>query len=112
MPYKFNPLTQKLDLVGISEAPSDGLMYGRKNGEWAPITLLPPIERWWDPTGGLPVGPAIGDRYGSDGTGSGWTDGYIYEWDGSVWVESAPEEGWMVWALLELIFYVFFSVYF
>ena len=74
-------------------------------GTW----LLPPIVEWYDPTVGLPADPEVGDRYGADGSGSGWIDGYIYEWDGESWVESEPEEGWMVWALFELILYVFFS---
>jgi len=101
MPWPYNPFTKKLDKVR-SNAEINALIA-------AATWLEPPIERWWDPTAGLPVGPAIGDRYGADGAGSGWTDGYIYEWDGASWVESIPEEGWMVWALLELIFCVFFS---
>lgn len=72
-------------------------------------TLRPPVIDWYDPSAGLPVAPTVGDRYISDGSGSGWTDGYIYEWDGTTWVEEEPDEGWMVWMLLELIFYVFFS---
>lgn len=93
------------------DAPSDGTIYGRRNGDWERFTLIPPIEEWWDPTGGLPVAPADGDRYVSDGTGNGWTDGYIYEWDDTagVWVESVPEEGWMFWEIFGLIMWVFFS---
>jgi hypothetical protein len=79
--------------------------------------LMPPIIEWYDPTGGLPGDghdpledpPEVGDRYGSDGDGSGWYDGYIYEWDGEEWVESEPEEGWMIWDLLEMILWFFFS---
>ena len=71
--------------------------------------LVPPITEWYDPTGGLPVDPDVGDRYGADATAEGWTIDYIYEWDGTEWVESEPEEGWMIWALSELLFYVFFS---
>ena len=96
----------------LSDAPSDGTMYGRRDGAWERISLLPPVYDWWDPTGGLPVAPADGDRYIADGDGSGWTDGYIYEWDDttSTWIESdAPEDGWMFWMIAELLFYVFFS---
>ena len=77
------------------------------NFDW----LLPPIIEWYDPVaeGGLPVDPEIGDRYGSDSTGYGWTIDYIYEWDGIEWVESVPSDGWMLWALLDMIFWVFFS---
>lgn len=78
-----------------------------RSGEW----LFPPIIEWWDPVaeGGLPADPEVGDRYGADGTGYGWTYDYIYEWDGEEWVEYPPEEGWMLWCLLDLIFYAFFS---
>jgi len=71
--------------------------------------LLPPVDDWYDPAGGLPGAPTIGDRYVSESTANGWTQDYIYEWDGSDWVEYPPEEGWMIWMLLELMFYVFFS---
>ena len=73
------------------------------------VWLLPPIIEWWDPAGGLPEDPTVGDRYGSDGTAEGWAEGYIYEWDGDEWVETEPEEGFMLWDLLGLIFWIFFS---
>lgn len=78
-----------------------------RGGTW----LMPPIIEWYDPVaeGGLPADPDVGDRYGCDGTGYGWTIDYIYEWDGSEWIESAPEEGWMLWCLFEMLFYIFFS---
>jgi len=82
-----------------------GLISWESTADW----LIPPIIEWYDPTGGLPADPEIGDRYGADATAEGWTIDYIYEWDGDVWVESEPEDGWMVWALLELMFFVFFS---
>ena len=77
----------------------------------SPVWLFPPIIDWYDPVaeGGLPTDPTVGDRYGADNTGYGWTIDYIYEWDGLEWVESAPEEGWMLWDLLGLIFWTFFS---
>jgi len=74
-------------------------------GTW----VMPPVEDTFDPTGGLPVAPTTGDRYISEATANGWIENYIYEWDGSAWVGTAPEEGLMVWMLFDLIFYVFFS---
>jgi len=76
-----------------------------------PSLLEGPVEDWWDPVaeGGLPPAPTLGDRYIAETSGSDWTEYYIYEWDGDEWVEYAPEEGWMVWMLMELVFYVFFS---
>ena len=71
--------------------------------------LVDPVEDSYDPTGGLPADPTVGDRYISDATANGWTINYIYEWDGTSWEESIPEEGWMVWMLLDLLYYVFFS---
>jgi len=71
--------------------------------------LVDPVEDSYDPTGGLPADPTVGDRYISDDTANGWTIDYIYEWDGTSWEESIPEEGWMVWMLLDLLYYVFFS---
>ncbi len=73
--------------------------------------LVPPAEDWFDPTGGLPENPEDGDRYIAEETANGWTQDYIYEWCDRCdeWHEYPPEEGWMIWMLFELIFYVFFS---
>jgi len=71
--------------------------------------LLPPIIEWYDPTGGLPVDPEVGDRYGSDATANGWTIDYIYEWTGEEWMETEPEEGFMLWDLLDYILWEFMS---
>ena len=57
----------------------------------------------------MPAGPTVGDRYISEATANGWTIDYIYEWDGASWVEEEPDEGWLIWMLLEFMFYVFFS---
>lgn len=74
-----------------------------------PVLLREPVLDWHDPTAGLPVAPTVGDRYISEATANGWTQDYIYEWDGSAWVESVPEEGWAVWDLFSLILWMFFS---
>jgi hypothetical protein len=97
--------------IYLTDAPSDGTMYGRRDGAWERMTLMPPVEEYWDITEGLPPLPEEGDRYISDGEDEelGWYDGYIYEWDGEEWVESVPEIGWMVWLLLEMVFWVFMS---
>jgi hypothetical protein len=72
-------------------------------GTW----LMPPIIDWYDPTGGLPVDPEVGDRYGADATANGWEVDHIYEWTGAEWEESDPVEGWMLWCLVEMLFYIF-----
>jgi len=71
--------------------------------------LVDPVEDSYDPTGGLPADPTVGDRYISDATANGWTINYIYEWDGTSWEESIPEEGWMVWLLFDMVLWFFYS---
>ena len=50
-----------------------------------------------------PTVPAIGDRYintvsgTSNSTSQTTTIHNIYEWDGSVWADYTPTEGWTVW---------------
>ena len=73
------------------------------------MLLREPVTDWHDPTEGLPEDPEVGDRYISEATASGWTIDYFYEWDGESWVEEEPSEGWMVWMILEFMFYFFFS---
>jgi hypothetical protein len=73
--------------------------------EW----LAEPIDAWWDPTAGLPADPEVGDRYGSDATANGWTIDHIYEWNGTEWMETEPEEGWLMWELFGMILWFFFS---
>jgi len=61
----------------------------------------------FDPTGALPVGPSVGDRYISSATANGWTDTYIYQWTGTVWGEQIPNEGWATWVEDENKVYIF-----
>ena len=44
-----------------------------------PVLLREPVLDWYDPTGGLPVAPDVGDRYIADNTANGWTEDY-YAW--------------------------------
>lgn len=37
--------------------------------------------------------PNVGDRYIALATEYGWTEGYIYEWNGATWDETIPAEG-------------------
>lgn len=43
----------------------------------------------WDPTFSLPLG-VLDRRFLSTGTGNGWTTNYIYQYDGSIWLEHIP----------------------
>ena len=62
---------------------------------------------FYDPSGGLPSNPNTGDRYISTATANGWTEDYIYEWDGSSWIEFATQEGWATWVEVEDKQYVY-----
>ena len=56
-----------------------------------------------DMTVSEPPTPTIGDRYInlvtgiSSSTGQSITINHIYEWDGLVWADNTPQEGWTVW---------------
>jgi hypothetical protein len=56
-------------------------------------TTNKPVKGFHSPAGGLPVLPAVGDRYISSATASGWTIHHVYEWNGTAWVDFTPYEG-------------------
>jgi len=62
---------------------------------------------FYDPTASTPPGPSVGDRYISTATANGWTDNYIYEWNGTSWVETVPDEGTTTRNETDNKFYVF-----
>lgn len=51
------------------------------------------IIAFFDPTGGLPVNPTLGDRYISLATANGWTINNIQYWNGDIWVDIVPQTG-------------------
>ena len=57
------------------------------------ISWKEPVISRFDPTSGLPSSPSLKNRYISTATANGWSDKYIYEWDGSSWDETVPLEG-------------------
>lgn len=57
---------------------------------------LKPAKSFYDPTSGLPVLPTVGDKYISSGTANGWTANRIYEWNGSIWTERIPTDGYQI----------------
>ena len=67
--------------------------------------FLAPVLSFYDPTGGLPVTPSTGDRYLSSATANGWTEGYIYTWNGIEWRETVTTIGMVVYVIsLEQLF--------
>jgi parallel beta-helix repeat protein len=51
----------------------------------------------YDPTGGLPIGPSVGDRYIAYLTANGWISQHIYQWNGALWIDIVPAEGWITY---------------
>lgn len=62
-------------------------------------------DAFYDPSSGLPSSPSLGDTYIATATANGWTEDYVYSWDGSAWSEIVPVEGWLVWIKNEDKFY-------
>lgn len=67
------------------------------------------VKDFWTPSAGLPTtsGLAVGTRYIADDSGNGWTADYLYEWTGTVWEETIPNDGFSAWFEDEDILYVF-----
>jgi len=66
-------------------------------GAYTGLYWLNPIISFYNPGPGLPVGPAVGDRYIATASANGWTIRHVYEWDGALWVDTAPLEGMTVY---------------
>ena len=62
---------------------------------------------FFDPTGGLPAGPGLGDRYISLATANGWTINEIYQYNGATWDLDTIEEGSCCYVDSLNILYVF-----
>lgn len=57
-------------------------------------TFLPPVDMFYDPTGGLPTDPPQNTRLISIATAYGWTTNYIYRYDTETgWEEIIPSDG-------------------
>jgi hypothetical protein len=54
---------------------------------------LEPVISFYNNYSGAPVDPEIGDRYIAIEPDYGWVRDYIYEWNGSVWLETIPLDG-------------------
>lgn len=48
-----------------------------------------------------------GNRYIASATGGGWTEDYIYEYNGSSWDETVPNEGFASWVEVQDALYVY-----
>lgn len=78
--------------MGMRPGQAKGPYVGRDGGG-SGDGFLDPVISLFDPTGGLPPTPALGDRYLSTATANGWTADYIYEWNGASWSATVPENG-------------------
>ena len=63
----------------------------------------------WAPSGGLPIGPANGDRYLATDAGNGWFATNLYEWNtvAAAWLELVSAEGMTVFNKATGVFKVY-----
>lgn len=54
---------------------------------------------------------STGNRYIASATGGGWTAEYIYEWTGTSWSGTEPNEGFATWVEYEDVVYVYNGAY-
>lgn len=54
------------------------------------------VKELYDPSSGTPISPTIGDRYISSNDGYGWVIDRIYEWNGTIWNETIPNIGYII----------------
>lgn len=74
--------------------------------------LYEAVETWnvlgfYNPTTVLPVAPTVGDTYIASATGNGWTQHRIYSWGGSVWSETVPDDGLLLWIIEDEAFWYY-----
>ncbi|ETR69197.1 MAG: hypothetical protein OMM_09812, partial [Candidatus Magnetoglobus multicellularis str. Araruama] len=62
-----------------------------------------------DPNLHFPQRPVTGDRYIASNDGNGWQASFIYEWDGSQWIQTIPDNGIAVWVSVQNGQYVYSS---
>ena len=55
------------------------------------------IISFFDPSSGTPSSPTFGDRYISSVTSHGWITNRIYEYNGTIWSETVPQNGFALW---------------
>ena len=98
------------ETLSITDAPTSGTDAANKayvdavaqGVDWQKSVL----DRY-DPTTATPSSPVAGDRYISTATANGWTADHIYEWNGSAWINTTPNEGFAVWVEDEDVIYVY-----
>ncbi|BBD09621.1 hypothetical protein [Desulfovibrio ferrophilus] len=84
---QLEPLSQRsiqLEVSLASPKRGDRLALSEYGGPW-----LDDIDGFHDPTNGLPNWVTGGERYIASATANGWTEGNVYEYDGSAWSETA-----------------------
>ena len=67
------------------------------------------VKNFFNPTGGLPVGPTLGDRYISSASANGWLINDIYEWNGATWTHTVTTAGFAAFVNATSEAYVFNS---
>lgn len=96
----------KLTNVGTPSAQTDAANKSYVDSAVQGLDWQESVLDRYDPTGGLPSG-VTGARYISTATANGWTENYIYEYNGSSWDETIPNEGYAAWVEDENKLYVY-----
>jgi hypothetical protein len=85
----------------ITEQPTDAAQAVRKDyvdthigggAQWQKSVIS-----FFDPSGGIPSSASFGDRYISSATSHGWIANRIYEYNGTIWSETVPQNGFALW---------------
>jgi len=85
---QLDPVSQQAIRLKVTlDSPKRGqrLSLSEYGGPW-----LDDVDGFIDPSGGLPGWVTGGERYIASATANGWTEGNIYEYDGSAWSETTP----------------------
>jgi len=101
------PSTDQKDAMDNANSPSSGNPFATMSDIGFTLAWRNPIIDFYDPTPGLPSSPSTGDRYIASATANTWTEDYIYEYDGTDWIENIPLEGWTVENQTEDTYYTY-----
>jgi hypothetical protein len=62
-------------------------------------TRMDQVLEFFNPAGGLPVLPALNDRYIASSTANGWIMNNIQYWNGKIWVSITPTTGELLYVV-------------
>lgn len=86
-------LTNIIDGTGANDVVTKSQLDTAVAGAGSSLEWQASVSDFFDPSSALPAGPTTGDRYIASATGNGWTENYIYEYNGATWDETIPTTG-------------------